>query len=292
VPTAANIVDSLLGEAIDQDRMIRELGDVLYREQTLKELAARDVFINFGFIISTSDSSVISDNLRERDIDPDSLDWSELAPSFLAMENNVIALLRQNGVKLQNQGHDGQGDLVGEGTLHLYWQGEVNNAGFDVLHGLEDGNETYNTSSGSLLSLQGSDHLYDRVDERIAGAADISFGLFDCARLKAFYTAYDSNASSDEIMDAVYSVKESFLAPQPPPGVFRKIVNGVEIFSARCPGCKRIHGNFRTYDQAAGNRQCKYCNRAYVDKMIKVSTTGNFKHLLKKKHEPKAPSPV
>lgn len=82
---------------------------------------------------------------------------------------------------------------------------------------------------------------------------------------------------------SVFAVSESFLAPPAPPGIFKKKINGVYIYSARCPGCKRIHGNFRTYKEASGSRQCKFCNRAYVEMMLKVNDTGNVKSLLKKK---------
>ena len=74
----------------------------------------------------------------------------------------------------------------------------------------------------------------------------------------------------------------TLLGPPVENRVHVKDVNGTPIFSVRCPGCKRIHGNFRTFDEASANQQCKYCTRDYVDMMLKANETGNFKPLLKK----------
>lgn len=93
----------------------------------------------------------------------------------------------------------------------------------------------------------------------------------------------------EKIVDILLEAKQSkwldfnqVVGTEEPSGVFAKDVNGVRIYSARCPGCKRIHGNFRTWEEASGNKQCKYCNRDFVDIIQKAHETGNFKPLLKK----------
>lgn len=258
---ASQIVDKLIGEGIDNDAILRDIADVLEQERLEKMLQALpSIEISFGWSIDAGGQEMIEDNL--------------------------IRILGQNGISLRPEGH-GDYDLVGTGwfrTLKTNWDDSLNKVGLELMRDLVDKDEGLNTGSGSIMSLKGSDTLFHNVDPVVAKVCEVSFHLFDTDRLKAFYAALDSGANMEEFLN----VNESFLAPPEPPGIFRKVVDGVEIFSARCPGCKRLHGEFRTYDQAAGNRQCKHCTRDYVEKMQKVSTTGNFKHLLKKKHEPKS----
>lgn len=99
------------------------------------------------------------------------------------------------------------------------------------------------------------------------------------------YSIYNV-ATADQIVN--FLLDEAFLGAVEPSGVFRSELGGHTIFSAKCPACKRIHGNFRTFKEAAGNKMCKYCIRGYVDKIAKVRETGNFKTLLSKKHHDKA----
>jgi hypothetical protein len=75
----------------------------------------------------------------------------------------------------------------------------------------------------------------------------------------------------------------SILGRQERPGVYMTRVDGTPIYSAKCPGCKRIHGNFRTWEEASGNRMCKGCVADFVDKTIKANETGKYKPLLKDK---------
>jgi hypothetical protein len=77
----------------------------------------------------------------------------------------------------------------------------------------------------------------------------------------------------------------SVVGSPPPTGVFKKNVDGVDIFSAKCPGCKRLHGNFRTFDEASGNKLCQKCVGDYVDMLKKYHENGNPKPLLKKHDE-------
>ena len=283
----------MLGEAIDHDDMLREIGDVLDQERidkTIQEIGRID--LDFGFYIGTGDSGMIEDNLREDGIDPSTLNWAALSKSFDNLERNVVHILVNNGIRVRTEGHDSSGDLRGTGWVGTvdpasadYEPAPINRLGLDLMRAMVDSGEPLNTGSGSIMRLKMSDKMFDDVDPMIARAADVSFGIFATAKLKRFFDGLEAGEDAESLKRAVTVTIERFLAPPEPPGIFRKIIQGVEIYSARCPGCKRIHGNFRTYDQAAGNRQCKFCTRDFVDKMTKVRTTGNFKHILKKKHE-------
>lgn len=293
---SSQIVDILLGEAIDHDAMLRDIGDVLKQEQidtTLRKIG--NLSLDFGFIIGTGDPNLIEDNLREDGIDPKTLDWASLADSFTAIERNLSNILAQNGIRLRHEGHDRFGDLTGTAWVDTfisrstaYEPAPINRLGLDLIKDMLDSGEPLNTSSGSIMLLKGSDTLFQGVDPMIERAADVTFGLFATEKIKRFFDGLEDGEDAESLKRAVTITEERFLAPRDPPGIFRKVIDGVEIYSARCPGCKRIHGNFRTYDQAAGNRQCKFCTRDFVDKMTKVRTTGNFKHIIKKDHEARA----
>lgn len=265
--------------------MLKDIADVLEQERRDKMLQDNPtITISFGWSIGTGDSGMIEDNMREDGIDPKTFDWQAAAKDFLRIEGNLISILHGNGLSLRSEGH-GDNDLVGTGwmsTKTSEYGRELNKTGMELIKDMLDSSEGLNTGSGSIMSLKGSDKLFDGVSDIIARVVEVSFHIFDTDKLKEFFELLDSGQPLDQF------VGESFLAPPAPPGIFRKVIDGVEIFSARCPGCKRIHGNFRTYDQAAGNRQCRFCTRDYVDKMLKVSRTGNFKHLLKKDHEARA----
>lgn len=264
--------------------MLREIRDVLEmerQENLLKSLP--NISISFGWSISTGDQGMIEDNLREAGVDPDVFNWEEASNDFDRIERNLIAILRNNGLAMRPEGH-GDNDLGGTGWLNTKFgnDGSLNKIGLELMRDLVDSNEGLSTGSGSIMSLKESDKLFEGVSDVVARVSEVRFDLFDTDRLKEFFEALENGQPLDPFLG------ESFLAPREPSGIFRKVVDGVEIYSARCPGCKRIHGNFRTYDEAAGNRQCKFCTRDYVDKMTKVSQTGNFKHLLKKDHETRA----
>jgi len=271
--------------------MFKEIGDMLKLDRSMASLrAGPNVVVPFGFYIGTGDSGMIEDNLRERGHDPEVLGWSNINDNLHILEGNVYRMMMGNGLVLRAEGHGDNGDLSGSAWLHtLEREGSpLNTTGMEILKDMLDSGESLNTSSGSITGMAGFEKVYERVDPIVADAADIVFGIFSTAKLKFFFEAIEDGKTVEEIAPQIETIEESFLAPPAPPGIFRKVTDGVEIFSARCPGCKRIHGNFRTYDQAAGNRQCKFCTRDYVDKMMKVSTTGNFKHLLKKDHEARA----
>lgn len=265
--------------------MIRDIEDFIEQDRitTLLRNSPR-IEIVYGWYISTGDSRMIEDNLREDGIEADDLGWDFISEQVDLIERNMLTVCHAAGLRLHNEGHDDSGDLIGTGyfaTKDSEWSDVANS--FDLLRHIVE-HEPVSTGRGDIQAwLATTDEaLFKDVDPRVASACDVSFGIFDDAALKRFFEAVEAGSL------AQFHVEESFLAPPEPPGIFRKIINGVEIFSARCPGCKRIHGTFTTYDQAAGNRQCKFCTRDYVDKMMKVSQTGNFKHLLKKDHEARA----
>jgi len=279
----------MLGEAIDHDEMLRDIGDALEQERIKKMLASHPpVAVDFGFYIGTGEIGTMEDNLREDGIDPETFDWRKASDDLAKVENNLVRILHKNGLTIRTEGHDQFGDLRGTAWVNTkVFEDEINEVGLELVRRMTDTDEPLNTSSGSIMSLKGSEDLFKDCDGIIERIADVSFGIFATEKLKRFLEGIDSGETMQQIMAAI-SIGESFLAPPEPPGIFRKIIQGCEIYSARCPGCKRIHGNFRTYDQAAGNRQCKFCTRDFVDKMTKVRTTGNFKHLLKKDHEARA----
>lgn len=286
---ATQIVDNLLGETVDHAAMLRELGDVIDRENKLRELAkAENLSFNFGFYISTGNAEYVESNMKDDGVDTESpAFWTNLADDWIRLETNMLKIIRKNGLSLRPEGHSDGGDLAGSAWLYLYDNGSLNEKGIDLMRSMVESDEPLTTGSGSITTLEGFDSVYEGVDKRLAKACELSFGVFSTEKIKRFYEFLDNGTPMEEILKKV-GMEESFLAPPEPPGIFRKIVDGTEIFSARCPGCKRIHGNFKTYEQAAGNRQCKFCTRDFVDKMTKVTTTGNFKHLLKKDHEARA----
>lgn len=283
---ADKIVDSLV-EEINRDIVFREITAALEKERMENYLKSRpNMSIPFGWSIGTGSQEEIENNLDERGINPDTIDWNKANLDFLKIEHNLTKILIKNGLRLRPEGHGNDDNLVGVGWLDTLktddLSDELNKTGIDLVKSLLDSGEGLTTGSGSIMALEGSDQIFSGVSPEIADAAEVSFNLFGTEELSRFIDALDSGSDLEEF------IEESFLAPREPSGIFRKLVGGVEIFSARCPGCKRIHGNFRTYDEAAGNRQCKFCTRDYVDKMIKVSNTGNFKNLLKKDHETRA----
>jgi len=272
--------------------MLRDMGGMFDRENLLRELAkAENLSFNFGFYIGTGEASMVEQNMQDDGVDTSAPDfWDKLTDSWMKLERNMLRVIQQNGLVLRAEGHGDNGDLAGTAWLYIHDNDRLNEIGIDLMRDMVESDEPLNSSSGSITTLKGFDKVYEGVDERLVKAADLSFGVFSIERIKRFYEYLDDGVPMEDILTKV-GIGESFLAPPEPPGIFRKIIQGCEIYSARCPGCKRIHGNFRTYDQAAGNRQCKYCNRDYVEKMTKVTTTGNFKHILKSKHEIRATRP-
>ena len=287
--TATEIVDNLIGEAIDNEDIFRDITDFLEQDRIDKVLQKMgNISLSFGFAIGTGDSGMIESNLREDGIDPDTLNWRVLSVSFEKLETNMVNIIGRNGIRCRAEGHDGCGYLSGTAwldTMSDHNSDTPNRIGMDLIKDMLDSDEPLTTSSGSIMTLKTSDLMYKDVDPIIARAAEVSFSIFSTGKLQRLFDGLESGENAESLQRAVTVTEERFLAPRDPPGIFRKVINRVEIFTARCPGCKRLHGNFRTYDQAAGNRQCKHCTRDYVEKMTKVRTTGNFKHILKKKHE-------
>lgn len=302
---ATQIVDKLLNEVIDPESMMKELSSAWAEDQFLKNLETHEnISLQFGWSIGTGSGEMVELNLQERGLTPDDLGgWRAISEGCWRIERNLIKLLSNSGITLREEGHS-DNDLIGSGwfdtKMNARDDNPINKKGLEFATTMLSGDEPLNTSSGSIMMIEGADKfLFDGVDARLADAADVSFSIFDHKRLQAFIEAYEDGTPFEQAMATINAIEEAkkqpavlpehpFLAPPEPSGIFRKDTDGVIIFSARCPGCKRIHGNFRTYDEAAGNRQCKFCTRDFVDKMTKVAKTGNIKHILQKDHEARA----
>lgn len=252
--------------------------------------------IRFGFSIHTSAQDIIEDNAKERNITLTDQVWDQINKDVMQLERNALKLLSNNGFIVQDEGH-GDNDLTGSAWLRyiaIHGLPEyvvAHPRAIEVMKALEwDGQ--LSTSSGTISDVHDADLIMDGVSEIGKELLDVSISFFNDEKAE-FETWLNLYKTHPELWEPVTEAKRlldfnAVIGHPPSPGIFGRNVNGTMIYSARCPGCKRIHGNFRTYDEASGNRQCKYCTRDFVDTMRKSYDTGNLKPLLRREKGPRA----
>jgi len=249
--------------------------------------------IRFGFSIYTSQEDIIKDNAKERGIKLTNHAWEQINKDISQLEKNAMKLLSQNGFIIRDEGH-GDSDLVGSAWLRYIATHQlpdyvvVDPRALDVMKALKWDNQI-STSSGTIDDIPGSSAIWKDVSEVGKQVLDVSISFFDVEKAE-FGNWLELYKKHPQLWEPVTEAKElldfnQLIGHPPPSGVFGKDVDGTMIYSVRCPGCKKIHGRFRTYDEASGNRQCKYCTRDFVDMMRTSYDTGNLKPLLKKEHD-------
>ena len=243
--------------------------------------------IEFKISVHLSDMSDVEDRLKE---EYEGLTGHEIPlhvyiSSYERIVENITIAFAKKGMcsaYTDMLSHEHQTILLGFFTRD--GKGKVKRDAIKVLELLVGNDEGLSTASGSLYRIIDPEELYAHTNPTIGELIDVTVVFEEGPDAEKLIGHIDDEADLNEI----YGVSERFLAPREPSGVFAKAVNGVYIYTARCPGCDKLHGNFRSFEQASSNRQCRFCTRDYVDKMTKVTKTKNFKHLLKKDHESRA----
>jgi hypothetical protein len=248
----------------------------------------------FGFSVSTSTESDIKDRAHEDEIVLTDAAWAQINADIMRLERNACNILRNNNIVCNPEEH-GDNDLSGSAWIKTHSDDTQTYAlpSAKALRMLLVGiNDLVSTYSGNISEFDPKNILFDGVSNLGQKLIDVSIRFFgteelnldDWEEVQELHPELwgPKNESKKEYLDF-----NTVLGPPEKRNVYVKNIEGVPIFSVRCYGCKRIHGNFRTFDEASGNAQCKYCNRDYVDMMLKANETGKYKNLLKK-HDKRA----
>ena len=255
----------------------------------LKQLGKDDIGEKrFGFSVSTSNQQDIEYRAEEDAITLSPAVWNRINADVMKLERNACDIIRKNNVQCQPEGH-GDDDLVGSAWISSNSDPTMtvilpSKKALNMLLTARDGN--LSTYDSRWLEFDPDGDIWKGVGKYGKALVDVRVSFFDTEELK-LDDWEEVLATHPEVWGALNEAKQyldfnTLLGPQSENRVYVKDVNGVPIFSVRCPGCKRIHGNFRTFDEASGNQQCKYCTRDYVDMITKANETGNYKPLLKK----------
>ena len=262
--------------------------------------------LSFGYEIRTSDESSVIENAQDfagRVLDD--ADWGQLRADFVRLEGNAEEVLRRNGVPCRNEGHSDTA-LVGTAWCSSvpdvitgdYWIPALNP--LNLL--LAAQSEGLNTSSGSLNQFDKDNLLYKKVSELGRQLIEVSVHFFDTEGLNLdeweeilrhrpqLWGQPGPVPPSVNVIEKQLLDFNRVIGNPEPSGIYMSRVDGTPIYSAKCPGCKRIHGNFRTWGEASGNRMCKGCVSDFVDKTRKANETGNYRPLLKRSHNDKRKS--
>jgi hypothetical protein len=297
VTIAETIVDILLGESDDSDdSMARDIVKRVAHDLSMRELGSLNAEFQFGFAISTGSEDIITSNLQEQGIDVSSVYWEDFNSGLTKLENNLIWILREDaGLMLSPEGHDKDGDYIGTGWLHFERDKKFNKPGVELLKLAVEHDEPFRTSSGTINRVPGIEKMYEGVPDVVAKGADVTISFFGIEAIRRFFEELENHPAAVAYARAVQTkpvaedtaknILRVVSGLDQAAGVHMKHVDGVPIYSVRCPGCHRIHGEFRTFDEASSNKQCKFCTRDFVDNFKKVTDTGNFKHLLKRRHD-------
>lgn len=274
------------------DDILRQIVGKSLVQWKLKQLGKQDIGdVRFGFTIGTSTQDDIMYKAEEQGRELSDADWNQINADIHALERNACDVLRDNNIRCEPEGH-GDDDLVGSAwinadsdptltvilpshkALELMWKAQ---------------HHYLNSYDGSIEEIDPNKTLWKGVSELGQSLVDVTISFFDTENLKLddWKEVYEQHP---EVWGSLNEAKKSkhyldfnsLLGPADDQRVYVRHVGKVPIFSVRCPGCKRIHGNFRTFDDASANQQCKYCTRDYVDMMLKANETGNYKPLLKK----------
>jgi hypothetical protein len=272
----------------DQDILRQIVGKSLVQWK-LKQLSDKDPGSSqFGFTVSTSTQDDITARAEELRMELTDSAWNQINADLYRLERNACNILRENNIQCQPEGHSDD-DLSGSAWMKA--DSDPTQTHFlpskkALTLMLKAKDSSLNSYDGSIEDFDPNKTLWNDVSDLGRRLIDVSISFFntDELNLDDWEEVLEANP---EVWGTINEAKEyldfnTLLGPPVENRVHVKNVNGVPIFSVRCPGCKRIHGNFRTFDEASSNQQCKYCTRDYVDMMLKANETGKYKHLLKK----------
>lgn len=296
--TVAERTVSLLLEGGDS-ALLRSIANAGVAGMWLSRLKRSDVRnIIFGVEISTGSDYTVRENAREtlkRDLTKKELE--QLSHDIWRVEFNCKQILETIGISFQGEGHSDYvlvgsawiRNLIPDQVSGNYWVPQRN-----AIEMIIDGaSEPLGTSSGSIHRYDRYKQLFSEVSDLGKNLLDISIRFFNTDDLQLetwedlllfqpqLWPAKLASAIGEkQLLDfnQIVGVKGSS-------GVFVSRVDGTPIYSARCPGCKSIHGNFRTWEEASGNRMCKSCVSDFVDMTNKANETGNYSKLLKRKRK-------
>ena len=255
----------------------------------LKELGKDDIGEKrFGFYVGTSSQDDITERAREIEIALTDTAWHQINTDIFRLERNACDVLRKNNISCNPESHD-DNSLIGSAWIESYpdpTQTSALPSAKALKMVLFARNDFIGTYDESFEEFDPEKKIWDGVSSLGQKLIDVSISFLNTEELNL--DDWDEvHQAHPEMWGLRNEAKEylnfnTLLGPPVENRVHVKDVNGTPIFSVRCPGCKRIHGNFRTFDEASANQQCKYCTRDYVDMMLKANETGNFKPLLKK----------
>jgi len=284
----AEVVRLVKPDDDDQDVLRQIVGKSLVQWK-LKHLGQQDIGeIRFGFSISTSTEEDIKGKADELGITLTEAAWHQLNTDIMKLERNACGILRNNNIMCNPEGH-GDNSLNGSAWIRSNSDSTqtVVLPSAKALKMLMDARHEYiSTYSGNIENYDINNTLWTDVSDLARTLIDVSISFFGTEELH-LDDWEEIQHNHPEVWGVQNEAKEyldfnTLLGPAEERPVHVTQINGVPIFSIHCPGCKRIHGNFRTFDEASANQQCKYCTRDYVDMMLKANETGKYKPLLRK----------
>ena len=188
--------DVRLGGPVEQLQFKAEGGDIFCRSVRASFGNRRDREI-FRGPLRRGDSRMIEDNLRENGIEAEDLGWDFISDQLETVELNMLRVCQTAGLRLRNEGHDNTGDLIGTGffaTKDSEWSDIANS--FDLLRHIVE-HEPVSTGRGDIQGWLGTTdvEMFKDVDDRVAAACDVSFGIYDDAALKRFFAGNPRSAA-------------------------------------------------------------------------------------------------
>jgi hypothetical protein len=149
----------------------------------LKRLSAKaaepGAEVDFGFAIRTSDQNYIEEIAREIGVALTPENWDLLNSDMMAMERNCLEMLDKSGIRVREEGHAGDGDLVGTAWANL------GTPGWDIVKRWADSDgQTLNCASGvETVFRPVAQILWRNVSDLGKSILDVQISFFDIEQL-------------------------------------------------------------------------------------------------------------
>lgn len=129
--------------------------------------------MNFGFAVMTPEQYEIEDTAHDLGI---ALDWDQINADISLIERNAMKVLNNLGIGTSDEGHDGEGDLIGSAWTNS------NTPGWTIIKKVAEGDDNYIWGIDRFIQLayRGVEHdLMNGVSEQGKQVLDVRVEFFD-----------------------------------------------------------------------------------------------------------------
>lgn len=169
---ARAIVDALLEDDDLKDDALRLAADYQWR----------DLDFEFAFAIGTGSEDMLQANADEAKITLNRSTAVQLTKDALRVEQNVMAALKAAGIRVEDHGHDGTGDLVGSAFI----QGKKP-PGWHAVAWSVSRDEPLMTGSGTIWKVPGlQERIWKGVSTLGQRLLDVSISFYQTKGISDF----------------------------------------------------------------------------------------------------------